>query len=1086
MPGETDELQRIWHSTISHWNAKRLRRRAGERLVWDAVILTAANETQARGYELEIARRKEIGMIDARTRTLIVPDRAGKRIGSGGATLWATKRYAEDALGDKAAPRKPRAQRPEDLFRGKRILMMHCGGEGRRVPSNAGTGKLFATLPFEALPGRSASAFDALYAFLCVCAGQMDEGMVVCSGDVLAVFDPESLHWDRSGLCGIGIPVPLELAARHGVYVPDATRRRVADYPQKPSPEAMWAMGAVIEGGRALVDGAGILRFSADLCASLARLAGVGVKGRSLTLAPGLLEDRRRAGEGIDLYTDIAWTLVPAMNEARYFAGLNPGKAFVRRELWRQLRGPVFHLDVIEQSLFVHLGNLWQILQAFERGGGEVRPGTSGDAAMVFGARGVLASHVTSALRVDPLAHIHNSFLDCTGGHVGPHALVTECELSGWVNVGTRAVLRGVRSAMDLDIYDEVAVFAIPLAGKGTRKGPAGKAAPMYACCVHGLEDNPKESLDAGAKFLGAPLSDWMREREISEKDLWNGAEPGGERSLWTARLHPVGGDEALSLALWMQDSRRNIDRVAEWRRAERISFAGLFERVDYQAGFQQRESLVWKSLLASIRRDLTERRDPRECLQAIGAVGEFIELREQLRQWIESTPDPLTVARMLAFEADLLAYRGFGAALRRAGGVDAVDAVYRDESRRMALSSQTADASLRKVAEAVAMGVSRTEPLDLAAPVAERVVMHSPARIDFGGGWTDTPPQCLERGGVILSAAITLNGGYPVRVIAEKIEERVVRIESGNARGAGVLATAADLPLYQRLDDPFGLVKAALAAVGFCAETGGAPLQDLLAQWGHGLRIYTEANVPKGSGLGTSSILGAAVIGCLRRMFGASLDVETIFRQVLYLEQLLTSGGGWQDQLGALVPGIKLATVPADSAFVLRPKVEPLQLSGDIREELNRRLVLFYVGKRRVAFNMLREIVVGYLSGNPDVVHALDAIYEIAFEMREALMAGDFDRFGALLTRTRMLYRLMCEGTTSDLFESLFAAASPYSSGGKSVGAGGGGFIMIMARSAEDARRTRERLKEFSWRGLGEFYDFAIDTRGLHEVVDS
>jgi fucokinase len=165
---------------------------------------------------------------------LIVPDRAGERIGSGGATLWALKQYAEETQ-----RRNSSIEDPEELFVGKRVLLMHCGGEGRRVPSNAATGKIFATLPFEVLHGRAASAFDALYVFLCACAEQMREGLVVVSGDVLAVFDPTRLHWQRRGCSGIGIPAPLDLAARHGVYVANSDGRKVARYLQKMSPKEL-------------------------------------------------------------------------------------------------------------------------------------------------------------------------------------------------------------------------------------------------------------------------------------------------------------------------------------------------------------------------------------------------------------------------------------------------------------------------------------------------------------------------------------------------------------------------------------------------------------------------------------------------------------------------------------------------------------------------------------------------------------------------------------------------------------------------------------------------------------------------------
>jgi len=1077
MPEPIEELQRVWHSTVHGWRRRQLGRRRMARRYWDAIILTAANATQARGFEMEIERRREIGMIDPETQVLVVADRAGKRIGSGGATLWALKQYARRALEAKAAPKSAAG-----LFRGKRVLMAHCGGEGRRVPSNAGAGKLFATLPFEVLPGRAAGAFDALYVLLCACAERMDDGLVICAGDVLAVFDPKALHWKKGGCCGIGIPVPLDLASRHGVYVPDASGRRVADYLQKPAPETMRASGATVDGDRALVDGAGILKLAPEICAELAALAGVGKRGRALEAGAGLIEEARRRGEPVDLYTDIAWALVSGTNEDRYLRGLSPGKAFLRRRLWDALHGADFWLDVAGTSLFVHLGNLWQILQAFEAvEAGARRPGASGDAAAVFGARHILASHVGPAAQVDPLAHVQNSFIDGKDGRIGPKALVSECKLAGSVRIGAEALARGVMTQTDIELHDRVALFAIPLTG-----GRGGAKAAVY--CIHGLEDNPKDIVDAGARFLAVPLTDWMRDHGVEEKDVWP-AVPDGERSLWNARLHPVGGDEALGLALWMQQPGPKADRAGEWRKAQRLSFAEVFERIDYARGLQQREALIQESMLANIRRDLTERRNPRDCLDALGPAEEFIALRGHLRQWIESASNPLAAARMLAFEADLLAHPRFAAALERSRGKPAgADPALGREKTRRELATKAADAALRKVAEAVAAGVSRTQALDLSAVKARRVVIESPARIDFGGGWTDTPPQCLERGGVILSAAVQLNGRRPIRVVGERIEERVIRLESAVARNAEILSTAADLPRFQRLDDPFGLLKAALSVVGLCSQDDPAapPLEQRLAQWGHGLRLTAESRLPKGSGLGASSILGASVIACLRRLFGAPLDVETIFRQTLYLEQLLTSGGGWQDQIGALVPAIKLAAVPADPSFVLRPNVEPLRLSEAIVQELRRRLLLFYVGKRRVAFNMLREIVVGYLSGNPDVTHALQAIHDIAYEMREALLAADFDRFGALLTRTRMLYRLMCPGTTSDVLETLFAAAAPYCSGGKCVGAGGGGFIMAMARSAADAQRVRERLKQFSWRGLGEFYDFDIDPRGLHVAEEA
>jgi len=1081
-------LQRIWNSTVYEWNRQRQSGRK-RRPAWDTVILTAANPDQARGYEVEIARRREIGMIPPETRVLIVPDRAGERIGSGGATLWALKQYAEETQ-----RRNSSIEDPEELFVGKRVLLMHCGGEGRRVPSNAATGKIFATLPFEVLHGRAASAFDALYVFLCACAEQMREGLVVVSGDVLAVFDPTRLHWQRRGCSGIGIPAPLDLAARHGVYVANSDGRKVARYLQKMSPKELTQTGACCAPGKALVDGAGILRFDPGVCSTLTRLAGFPTRrsGTPSDCSGGLIEHPQRQGTAIDLYTDIAWPLVRDMSEEDYLRGKTGGQAFVRKTLWQALRGTEFWLDVCETSLFVHLGNLWEILDTFSMPVADSpNPAASGNASAIFGAIETIASRIPDGVQVDRTAHIQNSNLESAHGTIAPYSLVAECRLGGAFRVGVRSLVRGIETDRDFILQDKTALFSIFLLPDTST--PEKVHPTVY--CTHGIEDNPKAPLEQGALFQGQDLRQWMTRRRITSDDLWGQEPDPGKRSLWNARFHPLAEGEnqkadALAIALWLQSNENLASQVERWRAHRRISFAEMFERIDYLAGFRQREARIRESLFANIRHELEHHKDPRPNLQTLGTPQEFEHLQQAVSQWTAETSDPLLAARFHIFEAELLASDELSRALERqpsfpsspqAGSL--ADTAERRRSARLARET-----ALRKVAEAVSRGVAQTAPLDLSQVRQERTRILSPARIDFGGGWTDTPPQCLEQGGVILSAAIRLNGQYPVHAIAEKIEKREIRIESESARGTGILRTSRDLPLFQNLEDPFALVKAALSAVGFCSqdgnrrETGDIKLEERLEDWGHGLRIATRSTAPRGSGLGTSSILGTTVLACLRKMFGEPLDTDTLFRQTLYLEQLLTSGGGWQDQIGALVSGIKLARVPATPSFALHPLLEPLDLSQNLIEELNRRLVLFYVGKRRVAFNMLQEIVGGYLAGDARVKNALKYLYDLAFEMRETLCAGDFARFGALMTRTRSLYRLMCPATTSETLETLFAAASPYTSGGKCVGAGGGGFVMMVARSAEDAMRVREQLRIFSWRGLGEFYDFDIDNRGLHE----
>ena len=110
------------------------------------------------------------------------------------------------------------------------------------------------------------------------------------------------------------------------------------------------------------------------------------------------------------------------------------------------------------------------------------------------------------------------------------------------------------------------------------------------------------------------------------------------------------------------------------------------------------------------------------------------------------------------------------------------------------------------------------------------------------------------------------------------------------------------------------------------------------------GLQITTWANVPRGSGVGTSSILAAAVVKGLLQITDVDESNENVARLVLVLEQFMGTGGGWQDQIGGLYPGIKFtASFPGDP---LRLQVIPLLASPQLIRELQQRLLVVFTGQ--------------------------------------------------------------------------------------------------------------------------------------------
>ena len=219
--------------------------------------------------------------------------------------------------------------------------------------------------------------------------------------------------------------------------------------------------------------------------------------------------------------------------------------------------------------------------------------------------------------------------------------------------------------------------------------------------------------------------------------------------------------------------------------------------------------------------------------------------------------------------------------------------------------------------------------------PFCPRMVkVELPVRVDFAGGWSDTPPWSLERAGCVLNLAISLEGCLPIGTIIETTEKTGVLIndDAGNQLYVENLVSIA--PPFDG-NDPFRLVKSALLVTGLVHE-------NILVSMG--LQIKTWANVPRGSGLGTSSILAAAVVKGLLQITDGDESNENVARLVLVLEQLMGTGGGWQDQVGGLYPGIKFTT--SFPGVPLRLQVIPLLASPQLILELQQRLLVVFTGQ--------------------------------------------------------------------------------------------------------------------------------------------
>jgi galactokinase/mevalonate kinase-like predicted kinase len=355
-----------------------------------------------------------------------------------------------------------------------------------------------------------------------------------------------------------------------------------------------------------------------------------------------------------------------------------------------------------------------------------------------------------------------------------------------------------------------------------------------------------------------------------------------------------------------------------------------------------------------------------------------------------------------------------------------------------------------------------------------------SPVRLDMAGGWSDTPPYCLERGGAVLNIAVDLNGQPPIQVFSRRTPERKLSVRSIDLGVAETLITYDDIADYRGLGSSFALARGAFALAGFHPDFNGAAhrtLADQLEAMGGGVEISMVAAIPKGSGLGTSSILAAAILGVLSDLAGLGWSKTDISRRTLALEQMLSSGGGWQDQVGGLFPGIKLiSTQPG-----LSQNPELRWLPGTFFDgPESGRMMLYYTGITRVAQDILGEIVRGIFLNSKSRLETVDDIAANARFCHDAVQRGNFEDFVESVKRSWMLNRRLDSGTNPPGVQAILDRISADMAAAKLPGAGGGGYLFIVAKDIEAARRIRSNLESDPPNPGARFVEMTLSKTGL------
>ena len=941
---------------------------------WDYIILTASNENQAEGYRKQLEARREY--LPSRTHFAVIPDEGGVRVGSGGATLSVLKYIYE----------QEREKTGRGHFDQLRTLVIHSGGDSKRVPTYSALGKLFSPVPHQLPDGRSSTLFDEFLIVMSSVAARVREGMVLLSGDVLLLMNPLQIDFSGRGAAVISFKEDVETGKDHGVFL-NGENGTVRKFLHKQTVETLCRMGAVNEKRCVDID-TGAVIFSPEVLDALYSLISTEEAYRRY------VNDTVR----LSLYADFLYPLAEDSTlEAFYLekpeGELNQELHDARTALWDVLRPFRMKLLRLAPAKFIHFGTTWEILELMNHGVEDYESlGWS--------------SRVNSSISRQVAGY--NSVLS-DRARIGDQCYLEVSFVHSRARVGSQVLLSYV------DIHDEVIPDRVVLHGLKQKSG-------KFVCRIYGIDDNSK-----GSRLFGMELSELAGKWSVSEDVLWDSA----DHTLWMAKLYPERDTirEAVAEALNLYEMAMGSGDPEAWKGQERKSLCSGFSDADASAIIAWNKRMRELVQMDEIAKDIRSGKPARETRH----LGSLTKIQ---KEWLEKRFSRADFSETMRLNYYL------GQSLDGAEG----------EKYGSACQKTISDTILQDAMEHLQYNDSCLIAMD-------RHVVKLPLRVNWGGGWSDTPPVCCEMGGTVLNAAISLNGELPVEVTLVKLAEKKIVFDSRDMDVHGEFDSIEPLQATGDPYDPFALQKACLLACGIIPREGGN-LEEILTRLGGGFEMHSEVtNVPKGSGLGTSSILSAACVKAVFEFLGIDYTEDDLYSHVLAMEQLMSTGGGWQDQVGGVTGGIKYITSRPGIRQELR--VEHVELAPEVLKELNSRFCLIYTGQRRLARNLLREVVGRYVGNEPDSLYALNEIQRIAALMRFELQRGNIDEFARLLEQHWALSQKIDAGSTNTLIDQIFASIEHLIDGRMICGAGGGGFLQVILKKGVTKEEVHNRLKE-------------------------
>lgn len=916
-------------------------------------------------------------------------DPRGKRLGSGSGTTWLLEEcYREEESGEEFT---------DWLSREKRILI-HAGGQSRRLPSYAVAGKTSLPVPvFRWARGQQLSQ-DLVSLQLPLYQKIMKQSppsmrTLIVSGDVYVHTDHPLQEIPQADVVCYGLWVDSSLATRHGVFASKRdTPNELDKMLQKPS-----------------------LQELETLSNSHFFLMDIGVWLLS-NKAIELLRKRSYSAHGemqfYDLYSQFGLAL--GNNPT------HPDKAL------NQLTVKILPLNGGE---FYHYGTSREMITS-----------TLDIQNRVYDQRLIMHRKI----KPNPAIFTQNSIIDFKFTQDNHNIWIENAHIgSGWT-IFAESVITGVpKNDWQLVVPQGVCIDIVPVGNKG------------YVLRPYGIDDSFRGKVgNPSTLWMQKPVLEWMIERQLSD-NLFDE----GRIDMQDCPLFPYieDIDDMGTVLQWMINGKGVGDEGRKiWLAAKRYTADELMDSASLPRLYAQRAHLR--------RNNYTMLQDNYEKsvfyqLDLAHLATDYAAMKLPAPQALDEKAD-----EMLQIHNHMLRSRIFAT---------------EGNMPQAAVEEERAFELLRN---GLINAVIDKKRIPQATIHPDQIVWgRSPVRIDLAGGWTDTPPFSLYSGGNVVNLAIELNGQPPLQVYVKPCKEFKIVLRSIDMGASEVVETYDQLRNYHQLGSPFSIPKAALALCGFLPQFSCQQYTSLAQQlqaFGMGIEVTLLAAIPAGSGLGTSSILASTVLGALSDFCGLQWSKQAISTNTLLLEQLLTSGGGWQDQYGGILHGVKL--LESNQGFIQTPKISWLPnhlFTNPMHKACH---LLYYTGITRVAKDILGDIVRNMFLNSGSHLAILHHMKMHALEMSACIQREDFGQYGKLILKTWQQKKQLDSGTNPPQVQRIINLIKDYTLGYKLPGAGGGGYLYIVAKDPEAALRIKQILNNNRVNDKARFVDMALSEDGF------